>query len=317
MRTAAVAIALVAGCGRAGFDPVAASDAAAAASCAATCGPSGTTSCCDSPLVPGGTFYRSYDPAADMAYTSMTNPATLSSFRLDRYEVTVGRFRRFVEAGMGTQAHPPAAGAGAHAAIANSGWDASWNASLVANTAALVAGIDCGAPLHTWTDAPAGNEDQPVNCLDWFEAMAFCIWDGGYLPTEAEWNYAAAGGAEQRAYPWSSPASSLTVDSTHASYACTSPCTLGDIGVVGAKPAGDGAWGQADLGGNVWEWVLDWTANYATPCDDCANLVPSSGRVFRGGSFFDASSYLRAGWRLAGDPKNRSAAFGVRCARPP
>jgi formylglycine-generating enzyme required for sulfatase activity len=153
--------------------------------------------------------------------------------------------------------------------------------------------------------------------MDWYDAMAFCIWDGGYLPTEAEWNFAAAGGSEQRAYPWSNPPTSLVADSSEATFGCSQPCSLADIGRVGAKPTGDGVWGHADLGGNLIEWVLDFSGAYPTPCTDCANLVDSGAHVFRGGSFFDATDYLRASWRLSGTPDNRSTAFGMRCARPP
>jgi hypothetical protein len=68
-------------------------------------------SCCAVLAVPGGTFNRSNDG---------NYPATLSSFGLDRFEVTVGRFRAFVSAGMGTQASPPLPGSGAHPRIAGS-----------------------------------------------------------------------------------------------------------------------------------------------------------------------------------------------------
>ena len=73
------------------------------------CGASGTDDCCASPLVPGGTFNRDNDP---------NYPATVSDFRLDKYEITVGRFRAFVNAGMGTQANPPAAGSDANPNVA-------------------------------------------------------------------------------------------------------------------------------------------------------------------------------------------------------
>ena len=95
----------------------------------ATCGATGSDSCCNSLEVPAGSYDRSYDLAGDGNSGTKSSPAAVSRFRLDKYEVTVGRFRTFVNAGMGTQASPPVPGAGAHAKISGSGWDASWDAN--------------------------------------------------------------------------------------------------------------------------------------------------------------------------------------------
>ncbi len=280
------------------------------------CGPAGDASCCAATNVEGGTFDRSNDPSY---------PATLSDFRLETFEVTVGRFRKFVEAGRGTQASPPVAGAEAHpnAELVGSGWDPAWDAELAVNSDALRQALHCAMNFPTWTDTPESNETRPINCVTWYEAVAFCIWDGGWLPTEAELSYAAAGGDEQRYFPWGPLGTGL--DPSYASYACLADgsadgCTPSDIRNVGSySPAGDGRWGQSDLGGNVEEWVLDWYwSRYQMPCNDCANLTSGSQRLVRGGDFRDDGGALAvASFRTAYPPTHRSQRRGIRCARIP
>src|SRR5687768_8255594 len=91
---------------------------------AATCGASKNDDCCRSLLTPGGTYNRSYD---GVDHVNASFPATVSDFYLDKFEVTVGRLRKFVDAGMGTQKTPLPEGAGAHPRIAGSGWRSVWN----------------------------------------------------------------------------------------------------------------------------------------------------------------------------------------------
>ena len=311
--------------------------------CPQTCGPFGTTNCCESTVVEGNAigatrarevFYRDHDNAADGMYPSTAYRATVSDFRLDTYLVTVGRFRAFVNAGMGTKDTAPAQGAGAHARIAGSGWDTNWDTGLADSKDALVRAVQCDLGFHTWTNP---NDNLPMNCITWFEAMAFCIWDGGYLPSEAEWNYAASGGSEQRPYPWSASDSSTTIDCGYANYRSDSGifCANGAIGAanrVGSEsPKGDGRWGQADLAGNLLEWNLDWyNTPYPSSCDDCANLSPATRRVNRGGAFFsydappppagregEGVTYVRVASRTSNESTFRNSGIGVRCARAP
>lgn len=283
----------------------------AATSCkqlAATCGQAGADDCCRNLQVPGGTFKRGYD---GVVYKDADNPATLSGFRLDKYEVTVGRFRAFVNAGMGTHRRPPLEGAGAHRKLPGSGWSPAWNRHLAADTAALTAALKCDPIYGTWTDDPSENENKPIECLDWYTAFAFCAWDGGRLPTYAEWNYAASGGSEHRYYPWSVPPASQTIDESHAVY-CGTKCVPQNVGI---KPKGDGKWGQSDLGGNAWEWTLDSSPQrYRMPCFDCADLTAGAYRVFLGGSNNDIESTLLSASRHISVPDYRGV-VGARCAR--
>ena len=69
------------------------------------------------------------------------------------------------------------------------------------STAPTGPSLKCGGALSTWLDN-AGHELHPINCVTFYVSYAFCIWDGGRLPTEAEFEFAAAGGSDDRLYPW-------------------------------------------------------------------------------------------------------------------
>ncbi len=272
------------------------------------CGATGSENCCSSPSVPLSTYLRNYD---GVLLTDSTNKsATVSKYNLDKFEVTVGRFRTFVSAydtwrGGGN----PTVGSGANPRIAGSGWDAAF--VLPADSATLTTDLNCGTP--TWTGSPAGNEAKAINCVNWATAFAFCIWDNGRLPTEAEWNAAAAGGSEQRVYPWSSPPSSTTISSTYAVYNNEA------VQKVGARLPGAGRWSHMDLSGSMWEWTLDYYAStLQSPCVNCAalTLTPQAWRVIRGGSWVTSNTgNLAAGFRTLMGQTERHIHVGFRCAR--
>lgn len=278
-------------------------------------------SCCQRYLVPGGTFPMGRGATGADACPGGVNcdpgeqpehPATVSTFELDAFETTVGRFRAFVQY---LEAHPgwqPTTGAGRHHSIPNSGWNQGWSATLP-KADVLKTHLKCYASQQTWTDLPGDNENKPINCISWYEAFAFCAWDEGRLPTEAEWEYAAAGGANNRLYPWGSG----PVDCEHANIDNGLHCAGSAVRPlpVGSAPKGNGLWGHRDLAGNVLEWVLDLFSPYSdSPCIDCANLATGSYHTMRGGNFGTFFEYFRVASRMSDGPLLHNG-MGVRCAR--
>jgi formylglycine-generating enzyme required for sulfatase activity len=298
------------------------------------CGPGASESCCTSSEVAGGTFYRQY--VANGAATTDKFPATVSDVRIDKYLVTVGRFRQFVDAVLPADGPGwlPAPGSGKHAHL-NGGlgledssapgfYEPGWVATDDVQLSPTDAQLACDPDYATWTATASSEDNLPINCVNWFEAYAFCIWDGGFLPSEAEWGYVAAGGSQQSEYPWGS--TDPGAGNQYAIYGCLYPdgsagtCAgRANIAPVGTAAAGAGLWGQLDLLGDVWEWTLAFNGPYdqvASQCVDCEILTATDGeRVTRGGAFNEvlASSTQRN----PVDPHTPGRGRGFRCARTP
>lgn len=289
-----------------------------------SCG-SSSENCCTSLEVPGGTYYRTFTNNGTGA-SELADPATVSGFRLDKYLVTVARFRKFAAAW--AQGYVPPAGSGKHTHLSGSnglsasggGAEPGWLAADDDNLAPTDVNLACDPQFSTWTPSAGSQEDLPINCVNWYEAAAFCIWDGGFLPSEAEWEYAAAGASQQREYPWGSTdpgtmnAYAIYGDA-NASYYSSGAGGL-QIAPVGSALQGAGRWGQLDLAGELWEWNLDWFVPFAA-CFDCANFTTDQTRVIRGGEFLYDASYLHTVYRSGSAPTFRANDIGLRCARSP
>jgi sulfatase modifying factor 1 len=277
------------------------------------CGAGADQSCCTSLEVTGGTFYRSYSYELDAGVGPSNEgaQATVSTFRLDEYEVTVGRFRQF--AGLvlppdGGTPWAPQVGSGTHVYLngglglanagAGGGYEGGWQSTYNQYLQPTSSNLSCSS-YATWTATPGSHENLPMNCVDWWEAYAFCIWDGGFLPSDAELEYAAAGGSSELAFPWGSTPPPGSSDD-YAIWGCYYPvgnpfnqCSgVQNFAVVGTASLGVGSFGQLDLAGSVFEWDLDWAGSgYLSPCTNCANLTEPAtpAKVNRGGSFSETS----------------------------
>ena len=209
------------------------------------------------------------------AHETPVHDVELAAFFIDRTEVTVEAFARFVEAtGYRTEAE-------------RFGW------SGVFDPATREWGPVNGA---TWRQpdgpaAPPARGDEPVTQVSWNDAEAFARWAGKRLPTEAEWEYAARGGLDQAPYTWGQdlrPRGRPVANWWQGPFPAQD---TGEDGFRGRAPVGHFAangFGLVDVTGNVWEWCADWfDESYYTASPRRAPSGPAAGteRVLRGGSW--------------------------------
>jgi len=243
---------------------------------------------CGTPLhLAGGVFQMGCDAATETgcgADEGPVHPVTLASFRIDRTEVTVGAWRACVNA---QGCVDPAVGGACT-------WEADRSAEL------------------------------PVACVSWAQARRYCLWVGGRLCSEAEWEYAARG-PDGRPFPWGDATPTCeraTFDPTGSPEHPTGDgCNTGAARDVGSAPDGATPEGVLDLAGNVWEWVADeYQAGYDDAPDDGSAWAPSESspevvRVVRGGGYADPASALRAANRMSNPAGRADVAVGFRCCR--
>lgn len=171
------------------------------------------------------------------------------------------------------------------------------------------------APAY-WDDPRLNGADQPVVGVNWYDANAFCEWEGKRLPTEAEWERAAKG-PDGHHYPWGHK-----IDPTKANYGQN----VGKTKPVNSYPEGVSGYGVYNMAGNVFEWVSDWyDPNYFKVSAALNPQGPSGGynfanqgpvKVLKGGSWLAPQTSLHTSHRFWNQPENNSygVGLGFRCA---
>jgi formylglycine-generating enzyme len=239
---------------------------------------------CASPGVPGCGLFDV--PGATITLGDRLAPAaqpnqpmiTVSGFRIDRYEVTVARFRVFwagIESAA-TRAAP----------IDYPGGSMPWGGGTPEPTSGAM------RPGCNWNIPDDPRADHPVNCVDFWTAQEFCVWDGGRLPTEAEWELAARG-TDGRTFPWGSASANDTLACANFGMqredGGVTPFTCVETDPVwerGASP-----YGLVHMAGNVAEVTADEWRMYSDPM--CWNSIPRTNPRCHASESADASFVAR------------------------
>jgi formylglycine-generating enzyme len=275
--------------------------------------------------LPGGTFLMGTDCEHSFPQDGEgpVRAVTLEPFRIDRYPVTNELFAKFVQA---TEYKTEAE---------RFGWSFVFWAhipkdrfrNLVEDTVAAapwwckVSGANWNSPEGPGSNVD-GRANYPVVHVSWNDAEAFCRWSGQRLPTEAEWEYAARGGLEQKLYPWGDK---LRPNGEHRCniWQGTFPeFDTGEDGYAGTCPVDafpPNGFGLYSVTGNAWEWCADWfDAEFHRTASRNAPKGPPQGtaRVMKGGSFLCHKSYCnryRVAARSSNTPDSSTSNIGFRC----
>jgi formylglycine-generating enzyme required for sulfatase activity len=256
-------------------------------------------------LIPAGIFLMgSRDKAPDEA---PVHEVAVGAFWIDRREVTVAEFGRFIAA---TRYRTEAE---------RFGWSAVFD--RVRGEWTRVDGADW---RHPEGPGSAGASEEPVTQVSWNDAEAFARWAGKRLPTEAEWEYAARGGLAGRTYAWGDelrPGGRMMANWWQGTFPVRD---TGEDGYRGRAPVGrfpPNGYGLYDVIGNVWEWVADWydpVYYRRSPRRDPRGPDRGTERVMRGGSWMCSENFC-SNYRVASRSRATSDSgldnVGFRCAR--
>jgi formylglycine-generating enzyme required for sulfatase activity len=224
-------------------------------------------------LIPAGEFVMGSPDGEGNDDERPQHTVYLDAYYIDKYEVTTARYQACVDAGA---------------------CDALQESSSATRESYF------GNPEYA---------DYPVINVTWYQAEAFCTWEGRRLPTEAEWEKAARG-TDGRTYPWGNEAP----DAGLLNY----DGNVGDTTPVGSYPSGASPYGVMDMAGNVWEWVNDWYGEdyyRQSPRDNPPGPATGAYRVLRGGSWYCDDDSVRSACRGLYSPVSWSYSLGFRCVR--
>jgi formylglycine-generating enzyme required for sulfatase activity len=246
------------------------------------------------------------------------------------YRPTDGVEMVFVPGGtfqMGSEQTDPAAGLSEypqHPVTLDSFWI---DKTELPNTSYLNCVNDGACRESRYSKDPAYNgADLPVVGVSWQDAADYCVWVGGRLPTEAEWEYTARS-HEGYLYPWGDEFDGNLVN--YCDVNCQESWADSEVddgfsenAPVGSFPDGSSWVGALDLAGNVWEWVSDWYSDYL-PAKQINPTGPPIGehKVIRGGCWANQMDGVRTVYRIpdGGDisPDLRHSNIGFRCVLSP